>query len=91
MKYEWDRDKYELNLKKHGISFEEAQTVWADPLAQEFYDDGHLDSEERYIRVGHSQNSRVLLVVFCERDTGDTIRIISARKATSSERRDYEG
>jgi uncharacterized DUF497 family protein len=91
VKYEWDNDKNELNFKKHGISFEEAQTVWADPMSQEFYDDEHSDGEERYFRIGHSVNSRILLVVFCERDSGDTIRIISARRATSSERSDYEG
>jgi len=91
MKFEWDEDKNKTNFKKHGIWFEEAQTIWADTSSQEFFDPEHSDqNEERFIRVGHATAEKVLLVVFCERDTGSVIRIISARKATTKERKQYE-
>ena len=91
MKYDWDEEKNIANRKNHGgVSFEEAQTVWADPLLVEFYDEEHSDKEERFIAIGHSQKNRVLMVVYCERE-GDIIRIISARKATKKEISDYEG
>jgi len=90
MKFEWDEEKNIINHSKHKVWFEEAQTVWADEMADEFYDSEHSEGEERFIRVGHSTNARVLLVVFCERDSSETIRIISARKATKKERNDYE-
>lgn len=90
MKFEWDEDKNLANHSKHNIWFEEAQTVWADDLSLEFFDDDHSDKEDRFIRVGHSTRSKLLLVVFCERDAGNIIRIISARKATKNERKDYE-
>jgi uncharacterized DUF497 family protein len=91
MKFEWDGIKNHTNYIKHSIWFEEAQTVWADADSIEFYDDEHSDDkEDRFLRIGTSTNSRLLLVVFCERDNGDTIRIISARKATEKERKNYE-
>lgn len=90
MKFEWDEDKNLKNHSKHGIWFEEAQTVWADDLSEEFFDEDHSDEEDRFIRVGHSTRSKLLLVVFCERDEGNIIRIISARAATTKERKDYE-
>lgn len=90
MKYEWDESKHQENFKKHGVTFEEAQTIWSDPLSQEFNDDSHSEKEDRYLRVGYSIKSRVLLVVYCERDNGDIVRIISARKANPSERSNYE-
>ena len=90
MHFEWDENKNISNRTKHQIWFEEAQTVWADEFAVEFFDPEHSNKEERFIRIGISTSSRVLLVVFCERADGDIIRIISARKATKSERKDYE-
>ena len=89
MKFEWDEDKSESNYKKHSIRFDEAQTVFVDPDSVEFFDDEHSEEEDRFIRVGRSLKMNVLLVVFCERDA-NIIRIISARKATPQERRDYE-
>ncbi len=90
MNYEWDESKNISNRKDHdGVSFEEARTVWADPLLKELYDTDHSTTEERFIAIGHSEKSRILMVVFCER-SADTIRIISARKATSKEIKDYE-
>ncbi len=87
--FEWNEENNRSNYQKRGIWFEEAQTLWADPLCAEFFDENHSQGESRYLRIGHSTQSRVLLVVFCER-TEDQIRIISARSATSSERKDYE-
>lgn len=90
MKFEWDENKNIVNHAKHKVWFEEAQTIWADKLSVEFYDSDRSESEDRFIRVGHSTNDRVLLVIFCERQSGDVIRIIFARKATKKERIDYE-
>ena len=67
---------------------EEAQTVWGDPMIKELYDTDHSITEERFIAIGHSEKSRILMVVFCEKGV-DVIRIISARKATSKEIKDY--
>jgi uncharacterized protein len=64
--------------------------VWADRKSIEFYDPEHSQSEDRFIRVGHSTRARLLLVVFCERDEGGVVRIVSARKATPKERKQYE-
>ncbi len=89
MKFEWDEVKNVRNFKKHGIWFEEAQTVWADSQASEFCDPDHGAVEDRFIRVGYSRANRVLVVIFCERHAG-TIRIISARKATPKERKSHE-
>ena len=90
MKYEWDENKNISNKKDHdGVSFEEAQTIWADPMLKEFYDKDHSVNEERFIAIGHSAKSRILMVVFCER-SADTIRIISARRAINKEIKDYE-
>jgi uncharacterized DUF497 family protein len=90
MKFEWDEDKNLSNFRKHGIWFEEAQTIWADESSSEFFDPEHSDLEARFIRVGYSSVHRLLLVVFCERSDGDVIRLISARRATKSERRQHE-
>ncbi len=70
--------------------FEEAQTVWADPRSLEFHDPEHSDDEDRFIRIGYSNASRILLVVFCERGRGSVVRIIGARNATPKERKQYE-
>lgn len=85
---EWDPVKARTNLKKHEISFEEASTVFDDPLFITFLDVEHSLDEERYITLGLSQRSRLLLVAHTDRE--GAIRIISARKATENERRFYE-
>jgi uncharacterized DUF497 family protein len=90
MKFEWDEEKNSSNFKKHHVWFEEAQTIWADAKSVEFFDPEHSVQEERFIRVGYDVSQKLLLVVFCERDQGNIIRIISARKATTKERRQYE-
>ena len=91
MRFEWDEDKNALNVKKHGVSFEEAQTVFFDPLTQVSPDPDHSSAgEDRFIALGYSSNSRVLLVIHCFREKDETIRIISARKLTKSERKQYE-
>lgn len=89
MQFEWNTKKAEANLGKHGVSFEEAATVFGDPLAKIFYDEKHSDEEKREIIIGYSIEGRVLIICFTEREF-DTIRIISARLATPKERRDYE-
>ena len=88
LEFEWNEDKAVSNNKKHGISFEEAATVFVDPLAAIFDDEVHSAEEQREIIVGHSEKNRLLLVSFAER--GEAIRIISARQATKRERKDYE-
>ncbi len=86
--FEWDDDKARLNRENHGVGFDEAETVFIDPLARIFDDELHSADEEREIIIGYSSRDRLLLVCFTER--GDIIRIISARKATKKERNDYE-
>jgi len=90
MRFEWDESKNNLNIKKHGVSFEEAQTVFFDPLTQVAPDPDHSGQEDRFIALGHSSNNRALLVVHCFREKDETIRIISARKLTKTERKQYE-
>ncbi|MBK7014240.1 MAG: BrnT family toxin [Sulfuritalea sp.] len=85
IKFEWDLAKAVANLRKHGVSFEEAQSVFYDEFAVQFYDDGHSGDEERFLLLGMSTGASLLLVCHCERDSGSTIRIISARKATRRE------
>lgn len=86
--FEWDEEKSKVNIRKHKVSFEEAKTAFDDPFLMMFPDPDHSESEQRYINIGHSSKRRVLVVVHTER--GANIRIISCRKATASERRDYE-
>jgi uncharacterized DUF497 family protein len=88
--FDWSPAKARANLKKHGVSFEEAQSVFYDEYARQFFDEAHSGQEERFIMLGMSNRLRVLVVCHCERD-GDVIRIISARKATVNERTFYEG
>lgn len=90
MKFKWDDDKAKINLEKHRVSFEEAITVFYDPLAKITHDPDHSKNEERYILVGHSQKSQLLFVVHAYKDSSEIIRIISARKATKKERKDFE-
>jgi uncharacterized DUF497 family protein len=91
IEFEWSTAKARANLKKHGVSFEEAQSVFYDDFARQFFDEAHSEKEERFIMLGMSIQSNVLVVCHCERADGDTIRIISARKATRKERNFYEG
>ena len=89
--FDWNKSKATSNLKKHAVSFDEAESVFYDEFALQFYDEDHSESEERFIMLGMSNESRILIVCHCERDEGNTIRIISARKATNNERQFYEG
>lgn len=89
--FEWDHAKASANLKKHGVSFEEAQTVFYDEFAVQFFDDEHSGNEERFLLLGMSVGAQLLLVCHCERDSGQVIRIISARKATKRESTFYGG
>jgi uncharacterized DUF497 family protein len=86
--YEWNAAKAKANAHKHGVSFEEASTVFLDPLAWTFSDPDHSAAEAREITIGYTVRHRVLLVAHCQR--GDRTRIISARKATRKERKQYE-
>jgi uncharacterized DUF497 family protein len=88
MKFEWGEEKAATNLARHGISFAEAETVFDDPLYVDFYDSDHSEDEHRYIIIGESQQGRLLLISYTERD--NVIRLISAREATRSEREAYE-
>ncbi|KGF71399.1 hypothetical protein DO97_20735 [Neosynechococcus sphagnicola sy1] len=88
MEFEWDQSKAASNLKKHGVSFEEAKTVFDNPLAVIFDDETHSIGEQREIIIGHSRQNRLLLIAFTGRSSN--IRIISARLATRQEREDYE-
>jgi uncharacterized protein len=91
IKFEWATDKANSNQKKHGVSFEEAQSVFYDEFAIQFFDEESSDTEDRFLMLGLGQEQRILIVCHCERDSGNTIRIISARKATKHERKFYEG
>ncbi len=86
--FEWDAQKAEENLKNHGVAFEEALTVFADPLANIFDDFDHSAEERRELIIGHSVGQRLLIVSFTDR--GRRTRLIGAREATARERRDYE-
>jgi len=88
MQFEWDRDKEKQNIKKHGVSFDEAVTVFYDPLSATFDDPDHSIGEQRFITIGFSSHRRLFVVSHTER--GNTIRIISARSATAKERRRHE-
>ena len=85
IKFDWDPAKAASNLRKHGVSFEEAQSVFYDELAVQFYDDPHSIDEDRFLMLGMSSGAHLLLVCHCERDGSGVIRIISARKATKLE------
>ncbi len=85
IKFEWDSAKAAANTKKHGVSFEEAQSVFYDEFAVQFFDDDHSGDEERFLLLGMSTGARLLLVCHCERGARNIIRIISARKATKRE------
>lgn len=88
MQFEWNPEKAESNIRKHGVSFPEASTVFNDPLSFTFPDPDHSYGEERYLIIGLSINNRILVISHTER--ADSIRIISAREATRNEQRFYE-
>ena len=92
IKFEWSDVKASKNIEKHGVSFEEASSVFYDDFAVQFYDSEHSElKEDRFIILGVSNNSRMLMVCHCEKQSGDVLRIISARKATKNERKFYQG
>ncbi len=91
IKFEWNPSKAQANLKKHGVSFDEAKSIFYDELAVQFYDNDNSESEDRFIMLGISKELNVLTVCHCERKDGEIIRIISARKATKNERKFYQG
>ena len=88
MDFDWDPNKAATNLRKHGISFQEAATVFGDMLSTAFPDSDHSIAESRFVTIGMSQQDRLLVIGHTDR--GDTIRIINARTATRRERRFYE-
>ena len=91
IEFEWDASKAKSNLKRHGISFEEAQSVFFDDYALQFYDDSHSEEEDRFLLLGLNNTSKLLMIVHCEREDGNVVRIISARKATTNESAFYKG
>jgi uncharacterized protein len=88
MPFAWDPEKAAENVGKHGVAFEEALTVFADPLSKTLLDPEHSEGEERYLEVGYSSQGRLLIVSYTERQ--EQIRIISVRLATRKERQHYE-
>jgi len=83
--FSWDKRKDEANKKKHGVSFDEAKTVFYDENAIRYFDPDHSDDEDRFLMVGLSHKLRILIVCHCFREEDSVIRIISARKATKGE------
>ncbi len=88
MRFDWDKNKAVSNLAKHKVSFEEAATVFGDPLSDTFDDPDHSVKEERFLIIGHSEKGKLLFV--SHTDDGETVRIISAREPTRTERESYE-
>jgi len=91
IRFEWDTVKAASNKRKHGVSFEEAQSVFYDEFAVQFFNEASSGAEERFLMLGFSDVARMLIVCHCERDHGNVIRIISARKATKNESNFYRG
>ena len=91
IEFDWDPAKAKRNLKNHGVSFEEAKSVFYDDFARQFYDEEHSAGEDRFLLLGVSNTSRILIICHCEMESKNVIRLISARKATSKERKLYEG
>jgi len=91
IKFEWDIVKAVSNQKKHDVSFEEAQSIFYDEFAVQFFNEDNSETEDRFLMLGFSDRARLLIVCHCERDQGNTIRIISARKATKNEGKYYQG
>ncbi len=91
LRFTWDPKKASVNLRKHGVSFEEARSAFYDERAVEFYDDEHAEWEDRFLLLGLSSQLKLLLVCHCYRDDEGAIRMISARKATKLESQHYRG
>ena len=91
MRFEWDLAKAASNAKKHKVTFEVAKTIFYDDFAVQFFDEEHSSDEDRFLLLGMSSDARLLLVCHCEREGGDVIRIIAARKATDNEAQYYRG
>ena len=91
MRFDWDQAKANANLKKHGVAFEDARTVFFDEFAVQFFDEDHSCEEERFLLLGLSSDAKLLLVCHCEREQGNVVRIISARRATKREAAHYRG
>ncbi|MCP4297299.1 MAG: BrnT family toxin [Proteobacteria bacterium] len=89
--FNWDKQKNRTNQKKHGVSFEEAKTVFFDQNARLISDPDHSKDEERFILMGFSSHLKLLIVCHCYREEGQTIRIFSARKASKAEQKQYSG
>ena len=89
--FKWDEHKNQTNIKKHGVSFDEAKTVFLDPNAKVIHDPDHSITEDRFVILGISERMRILVVCHCFRDNDNTIRIISARKASKYEAYQYNG
>ncbi len=91
IKFEWDTSKATSNKRKHDVSFEEAKSVFYDDFAIQFFDNENSVLENRFLLLGHSNQSRILLICHCEQEASNLIRIISARQATAKERKLYKG
>jgi uncharacterized DUF497 family protein len=89
IRFEWDRKKSEENNQKHGVTFDEASSVFYDEMAIEFYDDEHSEWEDRFLLLGLSNKLNLLLVCHCFREKSGVVRLISARKATRNESKYY--
>ena len=89
--FEWEPAKAAANVKKHQVSFEEARSVFFDEFATQFFDEVHSLNEERFLILGMSSGNKLLIVCHCERENGEIIRIISARRATKRESAFYQG
>jgi len=90
MKFIWDEKKNQKNIKEHKVSFHEAETVFYDPNAKIIHDPDHSIDEDRFIILGISKLMKLLVVCHCYRESDEEIRIFSARKATKTEKKDYE-
>ena len=88
MRFEWDQNKAEANLRKHKVSFDEAVTVFYDPLAATFDDPDHAYGERRFLTIGYASHTRLLVV--CHTERRGAVRLISARRATAHERKRHE-
>lgn len=89
IKFDWNAAKAAANIKKHGVSFEEAKSVFFDDFAVQFFDRENSKTEDRFLMLGMSNQTKLLIVCHCERDDGNTLRVISARKATKNESKHY--
>jgi uncharacterized DUF497 family protein len=89
LRFEWDKEKERINIRKHGISFEEARMVFYDEKAIQFFDPDHLEDEDRFLLLGISFKLRILIVCHCFRESETVIRLFSARKADREEEQEY--